>query len=237
MHRLRALSLLGAVFSVGCLDTTGSNSVTLNFDFTNPTQAIGEGWTVGVADVPESRMAEVAVADQYGNLPPPWAQYTGIAQGGTSIDGKLFLFHKKWISSPWPPGRRFSVRVEMSIMSNQATGCTGGPGPAVFLKAGASGEEPTSIADAQGILRFNLDKGTVGSGGRFALFGNITNGTPGCPADSLWNYIEFNGVNQAEELTIDPDGGFWIFMATESTFSGSHRIYLLGVRIVLRPLD
>lgn len=235
MLRPRTLALASALLLTGCLDTTGSNSITLNFDFTNPAQPIGEGWTTGVADVPADRVADVNVKGAFGALPAPWASFTGIEQGGTSINGNLFVFHKKWISSPWPPGRTFTVRLDGTFLSNLATGCTGGPGPAVFLKAGVSGVEPLAIADAQGVLRFSLDKGTASSGGRFVQFGNITNGIPGCPAEPSWTFREVEAANQPETLTIDADGGFWIFMGTQSTFSGSHRIYLLGIRLSLTP--
>jgi hypothetical protein len=235
MFRFRNLLLLGGLLSLGCLDTTGSNAITLNFDFTNPAQPIGDGWTSGVADVPADRVADVQVAGGFGNLPAPWAAYTGIEQGGTSINGSLFVFHKKWISSPWPPGRTFSIRLDMTFMSNVPNGCTGGPGSSVFLKAGVTGQEPLAAPDAQGVLRFNLDKGNANSGGHFVLFGNITNGTTGCPAESSWNYREAATTSQAETLTIDENGGFWIFIGTQSTFNGSHDIYLLGIRVILTP--
>lgn len=235
MLRFRNLPLVGGLLLAGCLDTTGSNAITLNFDFTNPAQPIGDGWAAGVADVPADRVADVNVKGAFGTLPAPWAAFTGIEQGGTSINGNLFVFHKKWISSPWPPGRTFSVRLDMTFLSNLANGCTGGPGSSVFLKAGISGDEPLATADAQGVLRFSLDKGTASSGGRFVQFGNITNGIPGCPAEASWTFRQAEATSQPETLTIDANGGFWIFIGTQSTFSGSHRIYLLGIRLSLTP--
>jgi hypothetical protein len=125
----------------------------------------------------------------------------------------------------------------MTFMSNLAAGCAGGAGTGVFLKAGLSGVEPTVAADPQGVLRLNLDKGTGNAGGRFIKFGDITNGVPGCPAEASWTYRETQTLSQTETLTIDQNGGFWIFIGTESTFAGSHDIYLLGIRLHLTPLD
>ena len=235
MNRFRPLLIAATLFSFGCLDTTGSNAITLPFDFTNPSQPVGGGWTGVIADVPADRVADAQLIDAFKSLPAPFGAYTGIEQGATSINGGVFVFHKKWISSPWTPGRMFSVRMDMTFMSNIAAGCTGGT--AVFLKAGVSGDEPTVAADPQGVLRLNLDKGSGNSGGRFIKFGDITNGVTGCPAEATWNYRDTQTLSQAETLTIDPNGGFWIFIGTQSTFAGSHDIYLLGVRLILTPLD
>jgi hypothetical protein len=229
---LAALALLPAA---GCLDTTGDGSIILNFDFTNPSQPIGDGWTSGVADVPADRVADAQVTSGFGNLPAPWNAYTGIHQGGTSVNGSAFIFHKKWISTTFPAGSRYSVRLGLTFMSNLASGCTSGPGSLVFLKAGLSGVEPVATADGSGVLRLSLDKGSASSAGQYAHFGNITNGEPGCPTEQGWGYREFGEQSQAETLTIDQDGGFWIFIGTQSTFEGSHDIYLLGILVTLTP--
>ncbi len=234
MHRFRPLYLLAAL-SLGCFDSTGSNSITLNFDFTNPALPVGEGWMSGIADVSAAQVGEVELAAAFGSLPSPWDAYTGIRQGGNSVDGKVFLFHKKWISSPWTPGSTFSVRIDGTVMSYYATGCTTGPGRVVLLKAGASGPEPAAAADGQGILRFSLDKGTGTSGGGFALLGNVTNGVQGCPPESPLAFRRVSTVSQSEPLVIDANGGFWIFIGTESTYTGRHDVYLLGIRLTLTP--
>ena len=235
MTRFRPLLIAASLLSVGCLDTTGSNSVNLPFDFTNPSQPIGDGWTGVIADVPADRVAEANLVSSFRSLPAPFGAYVGIEQGATSVNGGVFVFHKKWIGSPWPPGRAFSIRLNMTFMSNVAIGCAGGT--AVFVKAGVSGIEPVVAADGQGVLRLNLDKGTGNAGGRFIKFGDITNGVSGCPTEASWTYRETQTLNQTETLTIDENGGFWIFMGTQSTFAGSHDIYLLGIRIILTPLD
>jgi len=235
MTRFRPLLIAASLFSLGCLDTTGSNAISLPFDFTNPSQPVGDGWTGVIADVPADRVADAQLITAFKSLPAPYAAYTGIEQGATSVDGGVFVFHKKWIASPWTPGRTFSVRLDMTFMSNIAAGCAGGTG--VFLKAGVSSEEPVVAPDPQGILRLNLDKGTGSSGGRFIKFGDITNGATGCPTEATWNYRDTQTLGQAETLTIDPNGGFWVFIGTQSTVAGSHDIYLLGIRLLLTPLD
>ncbi len=237
MIPMRKIAVIGALFSSACLTTTGSNSITLNFDFTNPSQPLGDGWTIQVADVPADRIDDVHLISGYHALPAPWDAYTGIEQGGTSINGNAFVFHKKWIPTTWSPGTQFSVRLSMTSMSNLATGCTTGPGTQVYLKAGVSGDEPIAAADAAGMLRLNLDKGNATTGGHFVHFGDITNGVAGCPSEMSWTYREFGEENQPQTLTIDADGGFWIFIGTQTTYDGSHDIYLLGIVAILTPIS
>jgi hypothetical protein len=237
MIRFRALFIATSLASLGCLDTTGSNSISLPFDFTNPSQPIGEGWTAHIADVPADRVDDAQVVSGLKSLPSPFGAYTGIEQGATSVDGGVFVFHKKWIASPWAPGRVFTVSLDMTFMSNIAAGCTGGGGTSVYLKAGVSGTEPVVTTDPQGILRLNLDKGTGSAAGRFVKFGDITNGASGCPAEASWTYRETQTLGQTETLTVDQNGGFWIFIGTQSTFAGSHDIYLLGIRLRITPAE
>lgn len=236
MTRFRPLLIATSLFSLGCLDVSGSNLINLPFDFTNPSQPVGTGWTGVIADVPADRVADAQLVNAFKSLPAPYDAYTGIEQGATSVNGGVFVFHKKWIASPWIPGRSFTVRLDMTFMSNVAAGCTATGGTAIFLKAGVSGTEPIVAADPQGILRLNLDKGTGNAAGRFVKFGDITNGVAGCPTEASWTYRQTQTLSQTETLTIDPNGGFWIFFGTQSLFAGRHDIYLLGISVYLLPV-
>ena len=234
MFRSPPAILLSAVLvTSGCLDVSGSQVISLPFDFSVASAGLGDGWVVGVADVPAARVADVQVSGEYGTLPAPYASYSGIRQSGTSISGSLFIFHKKWIQSPWSPGTMFHVTLDMVLVSDQQLACTTGPGPAVVVKAGASGDEPVATTDAQGVLRLNLDKGAGTSGGVFAQLGDIRNGLEGCPAQGTWQARSTDHGIQSQTLTVDPTGGFWIFFGTQSAYSGRHDVYFTQVRLSL----
>ena len=234
MSRGSFAALFGtALLASGCLDVSSSQVIALPFDFTQPSQGIGDGWIAAVADVPADRVNDVQVAGEYSTLPAPYASFSGIHQGGTSISGSLFLFHKKWIQAPWSPGTMFKVSIDMVLVSDQQTGCTTGPGPAVVVKAGVSGDEPVAAADAQGVLRLNLDKGTGTSGGGFAQLGDIRNGLDGCPAQGSWQARSTARGIQSQILTIDPLGGFWIFFGTQSSYNGRHDVYFTQIILSL----
>ena len=233
---VRAALLGGATLLLSnCLDVSGSNITTLAFDFSDTSQGLGEGWIVGVADVPADRVNEVDLAGEYTTLPAPLSAFNGIRQSGTSISSNLFVFHKKFIQGPatWPPGTAFHVALDMVLVSDQQSGCTTGPGPAVVVKAGVSGDEPLATADAQGILRLNLDKGTGTSAGAFTQLGDIRNSLTGCPTPGGWQARGTVRGTQTEVLTINELGGFWIFFGTQSAFNGRHDVYFTQVRLSL----
>ncbi len=231
MLRSTRKALLAAVMTTACLNVTGGQVHTFPFDFSVPGSGIGEGWLPGIADVPADLVSDVGLAGDYGALPLPYADFTGIKQGGATVNGNLFLFHKKFIPSPWAPGRTFTAAIDIAFVSDQHSDCTTGPGPLVLIKGGVSSDEPLATPDNQGVLRFNLDKGTGSSAGDFVQLGDIQNGLTGCPATGSWQLANTVQSNQQSILTINELGGFWIWFGTQSTFSGRHDIYFVRFRV------
>jgi len=233
MSRVTHAALAAALLSIGCLDATSNTVGTFPFNFTTPGSGFGEGWVAAIADLPAARVPEVELAGEYTALPVPFGEFTGIRQSGTNISGELFVFHKKWIQTPWSAGSRFRITIDLALLSDQHADCTSGAGREVLIKAGASGTEPVAAPDGQGILRLNLDKGVGASGGRFVQLGDIRNGLTGCPTTGNWKERRTEAAAQPETLTIDADGGFWIFFGTQSTFAGRHEVYFLEIRVTL----
>jgi hypothetical protein len=103
------------------------------------------------------------------------------------------------------------------------------------LKIGVSAVEPVAVADGQGILRFNLDKGAGTDGGDFAQLGDIRNPLPGCPAQPSYGVKTTLVVNQSELVDTDGNGGFWLWIGTQSSFAGNHHLYIASVRVTFIP--
>ncbi|MGQ0704493.1 MAG: hypothetical protein ACT4PM_15370 [Gemmatimonadales bacterium] len=232
MSRVTYAVLAAALLSASCLDTAGSSVGTFPFDFTSPAQ-LGVGWTAAVADVPADRVSEVELAGDYETLPAPYEAYPGMHQAGTNVSGDLFIFHKKWIQTQWTAGTRFRASLDAVLLSSYHGECAEGPGPAVLIKAGATGIEPVAAPDGQGILRLSVDKGTGTSGGQFVQLGDIRNPLDGCPAEGSWQFRGTSTLRQPEILEVDANGGFWIFFGTESSFAGRHDMYFLQIRLIL----
>ncbi len=217
--------------SAGCLDTSGVDTgIILQFDF----DVTGSGFVSGVADVPAAQIATVGAVSDFRLLPPNLsATAKGLYLSGTSVGGDLFLFQKKRFSG-LTPNTSYQAQITVVYISDYHSGCSGGPGPLTVIKAGATGNEPMVTTDAQGMLRMNLDKGTGTAKGGFVQAGDIRNNLSACPTVGTFSERATLSRDQATPVVTDAQGGLWLFVGTQSSFSGAHRVYFTGVRMTLR---
>ena len=224
-HRLlpAALVLLGA----GCLDVSPASD-RLDFDLTQ--DFINENWEIGAADYPVGKESDVAVVGDRRAVPASLGVGTALYQAGTPYNGNLFVYLRKFWDG-FRPSAHVRIKIQLIYVTNYHDGCTTGPGPTVFLKAGVSDLEPRSDPDNQGIYRFSLDKGTGSAGGVHAAFGDIRNGQSGCPATGTFVGQTTEAVTQSYQFTTGVDGSFWTYIGTQSTGQVRHEIYLLRMSI------
>ena len=221
---LAALVLLAS----GCLSLgPDANSNTLPFSFIDASAS----WDFAVSDFPIARTNEVAAVGDLRPLPVSLgisgnAQY----QSGNNVTGDLFLFHKAYRSG-LTPNKTYRVSLQATYATNYHAGCTTGPGPHVVLKAGVLPTEPIATPDAQGVWHMNIDKGAGTEHGDFVNLGDIRNGLSGCPATGAYAERTTDRIKQSVDITTDQDGGFWMFIGTQSTAIGSYEIYILELSV------
>jgi len=226
----RLLVLPTAFLAAGCLgsgDFTVRN--TLDFDF----NVHGLEWFGGVADVPAAQVGDVGLITDLRALPSPLnTTLVGLYLSGSAVGGDLFMFQKKhW--SGLTPGATYNISLQLEFASNYHAGCTTGPGPVAFIKMGATATEPLAVADQQGILRMNIDKGAGSNPGGFVQLGDLRNTIAGCTAPSTFGPRTTGIATQSTSLVTDEEGGFWTFIGVQSTFAGAAEIHLLGMRLIV----
>jgi hypothetical protein len=213
----------------GCLnaaDTT--NTISLPFDF----DEVGEGWTAGVADIPETELPNVNFVGDLRVLPSPLPNRDALYLAGTSGGGPMFMFQQRRFTGLLP-NEQYEVELEAEFATNYHQGCSTGLGPTTFLKAGVALIEPAVEPDGQGILRMTIDKGTGATAGDYAQLGDIRNGASGCPAPGTYTIQTTIMRSQVLRLVTDAFGGFWLWIGIESTAAGRPEIYLGGVIVTL----
>jgi hypothetical protein len=213
----------------GCLnaaDTT--NTISLPFDF----NVVGEGWTAGVADVPETELQNVNLAGDLRVLPSPLPNRNSLYLAGNNVGGTIFMFQQRRFTDLLP-NEPYEVSLEAEFATNYHQGCTTGIGPATFLKAGVSLIEPAAEVDGQGILRMTIDKGSGATAGDYAQLGDIRNGASGCPAPGTYTIQTTVRRSQPLRLVTDAFGGFWLWVGIESTAAGRPEIYIGGLIVTL----
>lgn len=223
-----AAALLLLASCLNAADTT--NTISLPFDF--DAEGVGDGWTAGVADVPETELLNVNLAGDLRVLPSPLPGRDALYLAGNSVGGSIFMFQQRRFTGLLP-NEQYDVALEAEFATNFHQGCTTGIGPATFIKAGVSLIEPAAEVDGQGILRMTIDKGTGATAGDYAQLGDIRNGAGGCPTPGTYTIQTTIMRTQPLRLVTDAFGGFWLWIGIESTAAGRPEIYFGGVIVSL----
>ena len=152
----------------------------------------------------------------------------------------IFMYLKKSLTTEdgLEPNRAYRVSFDIQFASNARSGCVGvggAPGEAVYLKAGASANEPVAFVDTSGDIRLNVDKGQQSLGGRDAgIVGTIANGVP-CGNSQPWYVPVRKTYAHPETLHTDDRGSLWLFVGTDSAFEGLTGLYFASITVRINP--
>jgi hypothetical protein len=226
----RALPAAAALLLGGCLGATDlSPGFTIPYDF----NVLRDGWTAGSADYPLAQQAAVGFVGDVRNLPAPMATTSvGLYLSGTNVSGDLFMYQVRYVTG-FPANHSYTATLQVEYATNIHGGCTTGPGPVTFIKAGVTATPPVVAADGQGVLRLNVDKGTGTSAGLFTQLGDITSGLAGCPTPGTYSAWGTPIRSQPTPVVTDASGGFYLFIGTQSSFVGFHEIFFTRMNLTL----
>ncbi len=196
-----------------------------------------EGWAVAFADLPADYDQDLYELDS-GHRPLP----EGLAGGGIYVQGHnrsddLFMYLKRQVGG-LQPNTVYSVSVSIDLATDVPPGLIGiggSPGESVFVKAGASGVEPTSHVDGIGHLRMNIDKGNQSTGGEaMVVLGDITH-----PEASGDTHAIKTLTNADAPLTVTTgdEGSLWLIVGTDSGFEGLTSLYYARIAYALNSVQ
>ncbi len=154
---------------------------------------------------------------------------------GRNLSDNMFMFMKKKISG-LDPSQTYSVTYEITLASNYPTnsvGIGGSPATSVFLKAGASPEEPVKFVKDD-FYQINLDKGVQSQGGtQMHVLGHVGAG------DDIKEYKIIERSDPVNPVTVKPNasGDLWLVVGTDSGFEGKTFLYYDRIEALLQPTD
>ena len=226
----RTLSAAATLLLAGCLGATDlTPGFTIPFDF----NVLKEGWVAGSADYPAADQASVNFVGDVRALPAPLnTASVGLYLSGNNPSGDLFMYQLKYVTG-FAPNKTYNATIQVEYATDIHGGCTTGPGPETFIKAGVTSTEPVVTTDGQGIRRLNINKGTGTSGGDFTQLGDITSGLTGCPTPGTYSAWGTPIRTQPTPVVTDASGGMFIFIGTQSSFIGPHQIFFTRMRLTL----
>jgi hypothetical protein len=218
-----------------------AEEIRLEFDFRQGAQ----GWEPGFSDYTEAVPPEDPVAG-IEELPPGTPEDVdgpGMLIAATNRPDDVFMFLKRSVGPEEgiSPGASYEVRYRITFLSDAPDNCVGiggPPGEAVYMKAGATTEEPL-VVEQNGAFRMNVDKGNQAADGPAATHaGNVANGVP-CEealAQDPQPFAQVVHQNVHEPLvTADDEGRLWLLVGTDSGFEGRTTLVYQSIEVTLSP--
>jgi hypothetical protein len=190
-----------------------------------------QGWVHGFSDYSLTSENAMQLVGDYRPLRAPLAStQSAFFLSADNRSDDVFMFIKKRVAG-LAAGKDYSVRFTVEIATDTPYGCSGAggsPGESVYVKAGATAQEPAAVL-TNGFYAFSVDKGNQANGGSAALvLGNVANSTP-CQAgpDGPLRTWELKTLVSESRLKVRtaPDGTLWVFAGADSGFEGNNRLY------------
>ncbi|WP_149242758.1 hypothetical protein [Dyadobacter sp. 32] len=147
------------------------------------------------------------------------SKFHGLKMEGTNAGDSLFLFVKKKITN-LDPAKIYKVAYQIDLASSLPD-TVGGAGRIVYLKAGASAEEPKKTLTNDRYL-VSIKKGPLGkSGSEMLLLGNVANGLD----STYYRPLTRSNANLAVQVKPSPAGEIWLCVGVHTVFKGNIALY------------
>ncbi len=197
-----------------------------------------DGWVGDFADLPEEGQETYDLEISHSPLPEDIEPSSGsiMVQGNNRSDD-LFMFLKKQVTG-LSPSTTYQVTFDLEIASQypeEAPGAGGSPGSSVYLKAGATPDEPLPVREDNSrvtYLRMNIDKGNQSQEGTDMI--NI--GHIGIEGDEYrYELIRRDNGDRPFSATTDANGNLWLIIGTDSGFEGLTTLHYNSINVRLEP--
>jgi hypothetical protein len=199
------------------------------------------GFEALFADRPPGEDAFYELDYQYESLPAPLSARRGVRISGNNHSDDLAMLVKGPIEGLMP-NTLYRLELEMEIASNVPAGCFGvggSPGDGVYMKLGATTDEPMALTSSapgdNGWLRLNFDYGQQSQSGDAAkVVGTLAN-SYSCDEGTTapWELRTLSTRGQSLRAISDPDGVIWVVAGSDSAFEGRTDWYLTALRVRL----
>ena len=209
----------------------------IEYSFADNFSADSEDWTVGFADLPKDWTDDLYELDSEFRQLPEGLDGNGIWVQGHNRSDDLFMFLTKEITG-LQPNTNYEVFISIDLATNipaAMMGIGGSPGESVYVKAGASTEEPVVTVDDLDHLRISIDKGNQSShGSEMFSIGNVAH------FDVLIDEYRIKTLDNTGRTVIipsDDDGRLWVTVGTDSGFEGLSTFYYSAIRYQLTATE
>lgn len=191
-------------------------------------------WTAGFADYGQDQDSTIFEFDSgVAALPAPLdTTKKALRMQSHNRSDDVFMFLKKKVSG-LNPERTYKVTYEIDLATNYfagSVGIGGSPAESVYLKAGASPDEPV-VKLVNGFYEVTIDKGQQAEGGtEMVLLGNVSNGQD----STVYKLVERSNADAPVSVKPDANGDIWLCVGTDSGFEGLTVLYYDRIKVTIR---
>jgi hypothetical protein len=196
------------------------------------------GWQADFSDYPVGREADWEI-DAGLRTPPAelgW-QGKGFLLSANNHSDDVFMYLRRQITG-LKPNTAYQVRIAVTFGSagtSGSVGIGGSPGDSVFLKAGATTNEPQRIVNEAADWRMTIDKADQGEGGAdMGVVSTIANGIKAEDASDppAYREVERTYVHPTSVMT-DAQMRLWVIVGTDSGYEGTTTLYYRAISVRL----
>jgi hypothetical protein len=202
-----------------------------------------QGFKSVFADLPEDwQGADYELDYRRELLPVPLSDFDGLRLTGHNRSDDLAML----VTAPvrgLMPDTLYRVEVEAEFATNVPYGCAGvggSPGDGVYVKLGASGDEPVAIVDpVDGWQRLNIDFGIQSQAGANARVAGTLANSQDCANGVDVDYELKTLTTEGQPLLVSAsdDGTLWLIAGTDSAFEGFTQYYIVSLTARLEPYE
>jgi hypothetical protein len=204
-----------------------------------------QGFTALFADKPpgEEEFYELDFAHEA--LPAPLQARRGLRLSGNNHSDDLAMLVKGTMGG-LRPDTLYRLELEMELASDVPAGCAGvggSPGEGMYMKLGASTQEPLALPSTLpgdgGWLRLNIDYGQQSTSGANALVVGILSNSYSCDdsTEAPWELKTLSTRGQSLRVRSDTQGRIWLVAGSDSAFEGRSDWYITALRARFEPVE
>jgi hypothetical protein len=180
-----------------------------------------QDWQVGFADYPVETTEDYALRAVFTPMPAPLSG-RGLLLAANNHNADVFLFAARKLGG-LQRNQPYRASYRLRLGSNLSSGCVGRDASLLFLKAGASREQPRAGNIGAALYAMNIDKGNQAANGADSVsLGNADSGQA-C-ASGQYRSISRSSQDSLRVFS-DANGELWVFAAVDAGLAGVIDLY------------
>ncbi len=234
MNKKQNVWLMGAMMGLSLWSCNQDDDVSAMKSVDSDFEQTTDGWSVDFADYGADQDSTIfEFGSEIARLPSPLdTTKKALRVQSHNRSDDVFMFLKKKVSG-LDPNSTYNVVYDIDLGTNAAEGSVGiggSPAESVYLKAGASPNEPM-VKLVDGFYEVTIDKGQQATGGtEMPVLGNVSNGKD----STIYTLVKRSNAEAPVKVKPNANGEIWLCVGTDSGFEGLTTLYYDRIKVTIQ---